>query len=83
MGVILLPFYYHAHWSEMSWHLVEIHFFGKFQNAVILVVINTTVHCTEVQFASFQSGKFITVKLVNPPEIKLAKCISYKYQSYI
>ena len=30
-------------------------------------------HCTEVRFASFLSGGFITVIVVNPPERKLAK----------
>ena len=33
-------------------------------------------HCTEVQFAIFQSSGFITVIVVNPPESKLAKCTS-------
>ena len=38
----------------------------------------TLVH-TEVRFASFLSGKFITLIVVNPPEKKLAKrrMISY------
>ena len=31
------------------------------------------VHCTEVRFASFLSGGFITVIVVNPPEKNLAK----------
>ena len=31
---------------------------------------------TEVRFASFLSGEFITVIVVNPPERKLAKCTS-------
>jgi hypothetical protein len=30
-------------------------------------------HCTEVRFASFVSGGFITVIVVNPPERKLVK----------
>ena len=30
-------------------------------------------HCTRVRFASFQSGGFITVTIVNPPKRKLAK----------
>ena len=29
--------------------------------------------CTEVRFASFLSGGFITAIVVNPPEMKLAK----------
>ena len=32
--------------------------------------------CTEVRFASFFSGRFITDIVVNPPERKLAKCTS-------
>ena len=37
---------------------------------------NETVltHCTEVCFAIFFSGGFITVTVVNPPEKKLANC---------
>ena len=31
--------------------------------------------CTEVRFASFLSGGFITVALINPPESKLEKRI--------
>ena len=34
---------------------------------------NCTRHCTEVRFASFLSGGFITAIVVNPPERKLAK----------
>ena len=30
-------------------------------------------HCTEMRFASFLSGGFITAITVNPPERKLAK----------
>ena len=33
-------------------------------------------HCTEVRFAGFFSGGFITAIVVNPPERKLAKRIS-------
>ena len=32
-----------------------------------------TYHCTEVRFASFLSGGFITAILVNPPKMKQAK----------
>ena len=32
-----------------------------------------TVHCTEMRFASFLSGGFITAIVVYPPERKLAK----------
>ena len=33
-------------------------------------------HCTEVRFASFLSSIFTTMSVINPPERKLAKCIS-------
>ena len=33
-----------------------------------------THQCTEVRFASFLFGGFITAIVVNPPEKKLAKC---------
>ena len=36
-------------------------------------------HCTEVRFASFLSGGFITAIVVNPPERKLAKRTSVKW----
>ena len=36
-------------------------------------------HCTEVRFASFLSGGFITAILANPPESKLAKRISMHF----
>ena len=32
-----------------------------------------TLHCTEVCFASFLSGGFTTVAVINPPKRKLAK----------
>ena len=34
---------------------------------------NTVAHCTQVHFASFLSGRFITVIVAYPPEKKLAK----------
>ena len=34
---------------------------------------SVSVHCTEVRFANFFSGVFITVIVVNPLEKKLAK----------
>ena len=37
---------------------------------------NTLAHCTEVHFASFLSGGFITAIVVNSLERKLAKCTS-------
>ena len=43
-----------------------------------------TAHCTEVRFARFLSGGFITAIVVNPPERKLAKrtsvhCLGMSY----
>ena len=35
-----------------------------------------TAQCTEVRFASFFSGGFTTMAVINPPENKLAHCTS-------
>ena len=35
--------------------------------------MQATAHCTEVRFASFFSGGFTTMTVLNPPERKLAK----------
>ena len=40
-------------------------------------------HCTEVRFASFLSGGFITDTVVNPPERKLEKCTSVHWGDYM
>ena len=37
---------------------------------------NKAVHCTKVRFASFLSGGFTTMAVINPPKSKLAKCTS-------
>ena len=39
-----------------------------------LDAVVTPLHYTEVRFASFLSGGFITVAVINPPESKLEKC---------
>ena len=39
-------------------------------------------HCTEVRFASFLSGGFITAIVVNPPERKLAKLVLQGFLSH-
>ena len=46
----------------------NLHFSTKFYFYKSLIT-----HCTEVHFASFLSGGFITAIVVNPPERKLAK----------
>ena len=51
----------------------------------ITSVCNKIGYCTEVRFASFLSGGFITMAVINPPERKLAKrtfvhCGSYNIQ---
>ena len=38
------------------------------------------IHCTEVHFASFLSGGFTTMAVINPPERKLAKRTSVHCQ---
>ena len=40
---------------------------------MLIVIPMQCLHCTEVCFASFLSGVFITAIVVNPPERKLAK----------
>jgi hypothetical protein len=35
--------------------------------------------CTEMRFASYLSGRFITMAVINPPEKKLAKCTSVQW----
>ena len=39
-------------------------------------IYGSSVGCTEVRFASFLSGGFTTMAVINPPERKLAKCTS-------
>ena len=43
-----------------------------------LVLTNFSLEFTDVRFASFLSGEFITAIVVNPPERKLAKRTSVK-----
>ena len=38
------------------------------------------LYCTEVRFASFLSGRFITMAAINSPEKKLAKRTSVQYK---
>ena len=44
-----------------------------------MIVLN---QCTKMRFASFQSGGFITVIVVNPPESKLAKRTSVQWAGW-
>ena len=39
----------------------------------------TTLHCTKVRFASFLSGGFTTMAVINPPERILAKRPSVQF----
>ena len=46
----------------------------KFPNLCTCMIIEIHfIECTEVQFASFFSGGFITAIVVNPPERRLTK----------
>jgi hypothetical protein len=40
---------------------------------LVNVLFAPATQCTEVRFASFFSGEFITATVVNPPERRLAK----------
>ena len=51
-------------------------------------MLKNAQQCTEVSFASFLSGEFTTMSVINPTERKLAKrstvqwsnsCVDYKY----
>ena len=42
--------------------------------------LQTVPQCTEVRFASFLSGGFINVIVVNPPENKLTKLTSVQWR---
>ena len=46
----------------------KITFYKKFSALRVL----STPHCTDVRFASFLSGGFITMAVINPPDWKLA-----------
>ena len=45
-------------------------------------MIDKSSQCTEVRFASFLSGGFITATVVNPPERKLAKRTSVQWEGW-
>ena len=51
----------------------EIEFYVFLSKITYLAKSKRVAHCTEVHFASFLSGGFITAIVVNPPERKLAK----------
>ena len=40
------------------------------------IMVFNFLHCTEVHFASFLSGGFTAIAVINPPKSKLAKCTS-------
>ena len=44
--------------------------------------LGSALQCTEVHFASFLSGGFITAIVVNPPERKLAKNTSVQWMFF-
>ena len=43
------------------------------------IYLRVIITCTEVRFASFLSGGFITAIVVNPPERKLSKRTSVQW----
>ena len=55
-----------------------VNLFSLFKHVHMLPVY-LDLHYTEVRFASFLSGEFITAIVVNPPERKLEKhlCVHY------
>ena len=44
-----------------------------------IILLNYGAQCTEVRFASFLSGGFITMVVINPPERKVTKCTSVQW----
>ena len=63
--------------TEYNFLLFWLHFFPCFKVCFTknrtIAVHSYILPCTEVRFAFFLSGGFITVIVVNPPERKLAK----------
>ena len=55
------------YWLEFA--TIMMNFWRKKPRPVSLII----ARCTKVQFASFQSGEFITARVVNQLERKLAK----------
>ena len=49
----------------------------------IFTIFHNTTQCTEVRFASFLPGGFITATLVNPTEKKQAKRTSVQWFDYL
>ena len=62
----------HDHDSLLE-HQVDQEISGNIANGDYPIIVH---NFTEVRFASFFSGGFITTIVVNPPERKLAKCTS-------
>ena len=54
---------------------------GKFSEDIMIFVAPPN-HCTKVRFASFFSGDFTTMAVINPPERKLAKCTSVESSDF-
>ena len=53
-----------------------------YSNPLWHIAKGTMTQCTEVRFARFLSGGFITAIVVNPPESKLAKRTSVQWLDF-
>ena len=65
--------YFQSH-KQWMWNITDFSWLNEY--LLTACSKNLSMHCKEVRFASFFSGEFITVIVVNPPERKLAKRIS-------
>ena len=63
--------------DPMSWNVQRTS--GRALSCCIFFFVVVSLHCTEVGFASFLSGEFTTMAVINPPERKLVKRISVQF----
>ena len=68
-----------AHGLTMNWKPSTVWTLDYIKCSKILSARSTAEQCTEVHFASFLSGGFTAVAVINPPEKKLVKCTSVQW----
>ena len=61
------------HWGFHMRYCLFLKIAWFFQNLSKDWRVEVAEHCTEMRFASFLSGGFTTIAVINPPEKKLAK----------
>ena len=65
--------------TEMTSNMIHIVAFGVGVGLKCPHKIHLNTQCTKVRFASFLSGEFTSMAVINPPERKLAKRTSVQY----